>query len=267
MDRLEGTGLTVAVLGHAALLGFLSASFLDKDEPPKIEIAPIEVSLSDEIGLETTAPEISQEEMAAKLSPIDAPVEPDTAPPEPDPKPEVAKPEPTPPKPAPVPDAKPQKPQKPTPAKPAAQPSRQPAKPSGGLPDYAKELGQGNKPSESNSTKPPASATGADVASYTAAILRQVQPCANRQVTPGPGAERIRVTVTLKLNRDGSLASDPQITAVDGDDADNSRYVPRVRDLARAVFKGCSPITGLPAALYDVPRGWNTVRLRYKLPG
>ncbi|RYD87016.1 MAG: hypothetical protein EOP61_36395 [Sphingomonadales bacterium] len=88
MDRFEGTGLTVAVLGHAALLGFLSATFLDKDETPKIEPAPIEVSLSEDIGLETTAPEISQEEMAAKLSPLDAPVEPESAPPEPEPEPQ-----------------------------------------------------------------------------------------------------------------------------------------------------------------------------------
>ena len=268
MDRIEGTGLTIAILGHAALLGFLSATFLHPAEPVKIEQTPIEVSLSDDIGLETTAPEISHEEMAAKLSPLDAPVEPESAPPEPQPEPQPAKPEPTPPKPQPAPATKPQPPEKPAPAKPSAQPQpNRPVKPSGGLPDYAKELGQGNKPSESNSTKPPASATGSDVASYTAAILRQVQPCANRQVTPGPGAERIRVTVLLKLNRDGSLGADPQIIAVDGDDEDNSRYVARVRDLARAVFKGCSPITGLPPALYDVPRGWQTVRLRYKLPG
>lgn len=268
MDRFEGTGLTVAVLGHVALLGFLSAAFLQESEAPKIEPTPIEVSLSDDIGLETTAPELSQEEMAAKLSPLDAPVEPETAPPEPEPEPQPAKPQPTPPKPAPAPIAKPQPPQKPAPSKSSAQPQpNRPVRPSGGLPDYAKELGQGNKPTTSNSTKPPASATGADVASYTAAILRQVQPCANRQVTPGPGAERIRVTVALQLNRDGSLGADPQITAVDGDDEDNRRYVPRVRDLARAVFKGCSPITGLPPALYDVPRGWKTVRLRYKLPG
>ena len=266
MDRFEGTGLTVAVLGHAALLGFLSATFLHKEEPPKIEATPIEVSLSDDISLETTAPEISHEEMAAKLSPLDAPVEPDTAPPEPDAKPEPAKPQPTPPKPAPVPDAKPQKPLKPTPSKPSAQPSRQPAKPSGGLPDYAKELGQGSKPTTSNSIKPPASATGADKASYTALIARQIQPCANRQVTPGPGAERIRIVVRLQLNRDGSLAAEPEITAVQGNDDDNNRYVPRVKDLARAVFKGCSPLRGLPENLYDVPGGWKTVRLSYKLP-
>ena len=75
MDRFEGTGLTIAVLGHAALLGFLSATFLHKDDAAKIEPVPIEVSLSDDIGIETTAPEISREEMAAKLSPLDAPVE------------------------------------------------------------------------------------------------------------------------------------------------------------------------------------------------
>lgn len=266
MDRFEGTGLTVAVLGHAALLGFLSATFLQKDDTPKIEPTAIEVSLSDDIGMETTAPEISQEELAAKLSPLDAPVEPDTAPPDPQPDPQPAKPEPTPPKPAPAPVAKPQPPQKPAPSKSNAQPSTKPTKPSGGIPDYAKEFGKGTKPSESNSTKPPASATGADKASYTALIARQIQPCANRQVTPGPGAERIRILVRINLNRDGSLNGEPEITGVQGNDDDNNRYVPRVKDLARAVFKGCSPLRGLPDNLYGIPGGWQSVRLSYKLP-
>ena len=270
MDRGEGAGLTVAVVGHVALLGLLSASLLAPPNPEELKATPIEVSLATDIGMENAAPELSSEALAPKKSPEEAPVEPDSAPPEPvsepEPKP-VAKPQPAPPKPAPAPAAKPQPPQKPSTAAPARpnQPSRANVKPTGNL--EGMDFGKSNNKTDSTSTKPPASATGAQMASYTSAILRQVQPCANRQVTPGPGAERIRVTVQLSLRPDGSLAADPQITAVDGDDEDNSRYVARVRDLARAVFKGCSPLTGLPADLYDVPRGWKTVRLRYKLPG
>ena len=98
-------------------------------------------------------------------------------------------------------------------------------------------------------------------------ITQQVQPCANRQVKPGPGAERIRVTIRLRLNRDGSLAADPQVVAHDGVDDENSRYQDRVDDNAIATFKGCSPLRGLPPELYDVPRGWSNFVMRYKLPG
>ncbi len=99
------------------------------------------------------------------------------------------------------------------------------------------------------------------------AILRQVQPCANRQVTPGPGAERIRVAINLKLNRDGSLAARPRVVGHSGVDDDNSRYVARVDDLAIATFVGCAPLRGLPPELYEVQNGWSSFTLRYKLPG
>ncbi len=52
-----------------------------------------------------------------------------------------------------------------------------------------------------------------------------------------------------------------------GVDGENERYVDRVDDLAIATFKGCSPLRGLPAELYDVPGGWSNFTLRYKLPG
>ncbi|MGI4947684.1 MAG: hypothetical protein ACRYHC_03180, partial [Janthinobacterium lividum] len=87
------------------------------------------------------------------------------------------------------------------------------------------------------------------------------------QVTPGPGAERIRVSINLKLNRDGSLAAAPRVVNHDGVDDDNRRYLDRVDDLGIAAFTGCSPLRGLPDDLYDVPGGWRNITLRYKLPG
>jgi hypothetical protein len=98
-------------------------------------------------------------------------------------------------------------------------------------------------------------------------IKQQVQPCANRQTNPGPGAERIRVTIRLRINRDGTLAVRPSIEGHDGVDADNSRYQRQVDDRAIATFMGCQPLRGLPADLYDVPNGWSNFLLRYKLPG
>ena len=86
-------------------------------------------------------------------------------------------------------------------------------------------------------------------------------------VNPGPGAERIRVTIRLKINRDGTLASRPVIAGHDGVDDDNRRYLHQVDDRAIATFMGCQPLRGLPAELYDVPNGWSDFSLRYKLPG
>jgi hypothetical protein len=97
-------------------------------------------------------------------------------------------------------------------------------------------------------------------------IRRQVQPCASRQRSPGPGAEQIRVTIRLRLNRDGSLAAPPSVSGRTGVTEANSRYAERVDDLAINTFAACSPLRGLPAELYDVPNGWRVFSLRYNLP-
>jgi len=204
-------------------------------------------------------------------------------PPEPRPRPQPAKPAPARPAPAkPTPAAKPA---------PAARPSRSEGKPAATRPttpargsgksetatttrprgshlgaDFLKGLSADPSPSKSQAA--PAARIGAQqLANIASAILRQVQPCANRQVTPGPGAERIRVAINLHLNKDGSLAAAPRVVGHSGVDGENERYVDRVDDLAIATFKGCSPLRGLPAELYDVPGGWSNFTLRYKLPG
>lgn len=226
--------------------------------------------------------------------------------PEPAPKPEprpVPKPQPKP-KPAERPQPKPQPkpkpaPAKPTPAKPVHEakpapqrPTRSEARPAASPKPATSARGSGRSetatttrprgshlgadflkglsadPSPSKSQAAPAARIGAQqLANIASAILRQVQPCANRQVTPGPGAERIRVAINLHLNKDGSLAAAPRVVGHSGVDGENERYVDRVDDLAIATFKGCSPLRGLPAELYDVPGGWSNFTLRYKLPG
>lgn len=311
MDRSERIGLGVSIAAHVAVFAALALSFAKTppQEPPKA--IPIEISLADKVGPESTAPVVSQEELAAKKSPVEAPVEPESAPPPaPDPQPQP-KPEPAPPQPKPAPQPKPQPPQpkpapaekpqpkpkpaeKPQPAKPekAEKPSkpappskaapakssnsssksaatgseRRPAKPTGNLAGL--DLGRSNNKTNSTALNNPASkASAEEVASFRGLIARQIQPCANRQVTPGPGAERIRILVRLSFNADGSLAGNPDITGVQGNDPSNARYVDRVKDLAIATFKGCTPIHGLPANLYAVPGGWKSLAFSYKLPG
>jgi hypothetical protein len=76
------------------------------------------------------------------------------------------------------------------------------------------------------------------------------------------------VTISLSLNRDGSLAARPTVSGDRGGvDDENRRYVDAVDRAAIATFMGCAPLRGLPIELYDVPRGWKTFKLRYKLPG
>ncbi|GAA0744585.1 cell envelope biogenesis protein TolA [Sphingomonas sp. ABOLD] len=297
MDRSERIGLGVSIAAHAAVFAALVLSFAKTppQEPPKA--IPIDISLADKVGLESSAPVPSQEELAAKKSPVEAPVEPEAAPaPAPEPQP-LPKPQPAPPKPAPEPQpqpkpappqpkpkpaekpapAKPSKPSpaaKPQPQKPSTAPAqsaatgsaRRPVKPTGNLAGL--DLGRSNNKTASTSLRNPGSkASAEDVASFRGLIARQIQPCANRQVTPGPGAERIRVLLRVNFNPDGSLAGDPDITGVQGNDATNGRYVERVKDLAIATFKGCTPIRGLPANLYAVPSGWKSLAFSYKLPG
>ena len=106
------------------------------------------------------------------------------------------------------------------------------------------------------------------LAGIQAAIKRQIQPCANRQVNPGPGASRILVKLNLRLNKDGSLASAPRVMSTSGVDDENSRYEKRVADLAIAAYKGCAPMRGLPVDLYKTAKGgWSNVNMNYKLPG
>lgn len=128
--------------------------------------------------------------------------------------------------------------------------------------------GVGATPNNSKSTTPQgATMSAAAMMDIGQKIKQQVQPCANRQTNPGPGAERIRVTIRLRINRDGTLAARPTIEGHDGIDGDNARYQRQVDDRAIATFMGCQPLRGLPADLYDVPNGWSNFLLRYKLPG
>ena len=132
--------------------------------------------------------------------------------------------------------------------------------------DFLKGLSA--EPSRSTDPNPPAQRIGAQAAANIgSAIQRQIQPCANRQVSPGPGANRIRVAINLRINRDGSLAGRPTVRGHTGVDDDNRRYVDRVDDLVIAAVVGCAPLRGLPPELYDVPGGWSNFTLRYKLPG
>jgi len=290
-DRLW-IAIGLSLLAHVVLFTILS---LLPPSPPPPPVAPMDVTIADDVGLkagapnttvdpaESKAPDIGNPEDSAPPEPAEEKAEPAPPKPQPEavppPKPApVAKPEPkkpAPPAPKPAPKAQP-KPAVAAPAKPAVKPGKGAGSTANAVKPKPRGLNFGSDYFKGASAKPsPATGTAPKSATMSQQALmdigqkikQQVQPCANRQVNPGPGAERIRVTIRLKINRDGTLASRPVIVGHDGVDDDNRRYQRQVDDRAIATFMGCQPLRGLPPELYDVPNGWSDFSLRYKLPG
>lgn len=271
MTRSEAGAFGIAVIGHVALFGFLSVGFLATPKAEELKSTPIEVSLTDEVGIESQAPVPHQEQVAARLSPVEAPPEPEPEPaaappqPEPDPQP-AARPEPARPKPVPAPKAQPQPRQKPSPPtqrstaappkpapaaeKPATQPRRN-VRASGALDGIV--AGLSARPSEGRATTPPAATAGPQVRSALAAeILRQIKPHWNPP--SGADTDQLRTTVTVRLNRDGSLASDPQVRQT-GVTATNRAQADVARERAVRAVRLAAPFN-LPDQYYDA---WKTI--------
>lgn len=293
MERSDTLGLAIAVLLHAAV-GALLWVMLSKPRPPAQSIEQrVEVSLVDEIGLVATAPQ-SSVQPAQSIAPDPGPPE-DAAPP----APQESSPAPVPPaplpKPAPAPrpaEAAPPKPSKPAPdvpdkpakvppkklAAPAAatrtlqrpsvgaDPASDRPKPRGASLGETFRKGLTDQPSESRSLTPRSVVIDARaLASIQDAIRRQIQPCADRQVNPGPGANRIVTTLNLRLNKDGTLAATPTVVRQTGTDGEAERYARRVIDLGIAAFEACKPLR-LPPEYYQTPNGgWNNINYNWQL--
>lgn len=266
MDRAEAAGFGVAVAGHGLLLAALTFGLFAAARMPAPSDA-IEVSFVDEVALESASPAPAAEPPAPATAPDIGAIE--EAPAAPSPTPAPAAPQPTPRRATPAPER----------ASPTAQTDprdrRRPenARNRPGHESRAPRLGDlnldniGRDPSPNRTRNAPAATMNAQAAANIAqAILRQIQPCADRQVDPGPGANRIVTAINLRLNRDGSLAARPRVVRQTGITDENQRYADRVADLAIASFIGCAPLRGLPVELYDVPRGWSNFTMNYRLP-
>lgn len=266
MDRAERIGLGVALAAHAALFVALSFGLLTRpDETPPRDA--VSITLTDEIGVESSSPSLA-EAAPAPLAPEMGP--PEVVPPEPEssPAPRV---ETAPPPPAtrPTPQRRepPPRTRRETRSEPAERP-RRPAQRQRGSRLAGITEGLGQNPSESASrSSSAATITGAERSSYMALIGQQIRPCVNRQSTPGPGAEQINTSLSIRFDRDGSLSARPSVQRQTGVNDDNRRYAERVRDLAIASVMGCAPIDGLPPDLYRAAngQGWNTVTVNIRI--
>lgn len=236
LDRVDASAAAVAVAGHGALLAALvwAANARGPALPPSPPA--IEVSFVEEIG------PVAAGETTAPSAPPAAPSEPAAASEAAEPQPAEA---PPPPSPLAV-----RQPQPRTPAARDAPPRR---------PLTEEALGGFGSDPAARERRPSGAVVNAQArASMDAAILRALLPC-QRQVLPAPEARAIRVRVEVTLNPNGSLAS-ARVLSVANDDPDLRIYERRMRELAVNVVEQCTPIRGLPAEYYNVPRGWRTFR-------
>ena len=275
IDRGEAGGTAAALLLHVLLIAALTTSLAKL--PPTAEPPPVEVEFvdTDEVAMTAAAPAPATPPPAAEapaptVEPSPAPPEPAPAPPLPQPlapPPPVARPLPQ--RPAP-PAARPQ-PQRPAPrqTRPTPAPAPAPARPAParqsrigddflkGIPNPDRDLAP--RPE----TQGAATYNAAAKANVNSAILRQIKPCADRQPTLGPGADRIRVTVNLRLDRSGRLSRPPALVRTSGVDEDNAKFEDLAYDQAVTVFRQCAPLR-LPAELYSTPQGgWGNINLNY----
>jgi outer membrane biosynthesis protein TonB len=252
IDRGDISGFTVAAIGHAGLIALVlllspkgDAKALHPTNPP------IEVTLTDEIALDATVTDPGEEDPAARLSPIEAPVEPDAAPAEPD-KPEVA-PQPIP-KPAPAANARDRsRPDRPSaaPNTSRSQPSQTP-KPSGAL-DGLNLTAPGSKANNSTSERQPPAPIGAAVRSSLAAeVLRQIKPY---WVPPsGADSEKLRTSVRVSLDRSGNITQLGNCTQ-SGMTASNQPQLALACENAKRAIRRAAPFR-LPDQFYDA---WKTI--------
>ncbi|WP_426266417.1 hypothetical protein [Sphingomonas sp. LHG3443-2] len=281
IDTGEAKGTAAALLLHVVLVVALTTSLARVPSPPEPPPVQVEFVDSDEVALTAAAPTPATPPPAAQ-----APAPSPDAVPEPQPAPplEQAPPPPLPqpvvrPSPAPVPrplPPRPAPPQQRAQARPAPPAVRQPpARPAPAQPrpaaprqsrlgdDFLQGIPSNRDLGPREASPGAATFSAAAKASVDSAIKRQIQPCAARQATLGPGADRIRVTVNLRLDRSGRLSRPPALVRTSGVDEDNAKFEDLAYDQAVAVFRACSPLR-LPDELYSTPQGgWGNINLTY----
>lgn len=260
MDRAEKLGLGVATAGHVLLFGLLSVGFLATPNPLRFERPPVEVQFVDEVGLEATTPQATEQPPATSVAPeLGAPEEPaPVAEPVPEPVTRAA-----PPAPAPAPTPKPAPPEpkaKPQPAKNAAKPApaAKPTPKGSRLgPDFLK--GITDKASPTRETTAINAAIGPkQQAALAAELLRQLRPFWRSPT--GADVEQLRVVVVAGLNRDGTLAGEPRAEEVTGVTPSNRAQAALFAERAVAAVKRAAPYD-FPAEFYDA---WKTIKPRFK---
>lgn len=275
IDRAEKAGFGVALVGHAALFALLSLGLVSTAKLPPMVNEPMDVILTDEVGLRSAVPNPATEAPAPSEAPEiappeePAPAESTPAPPEPTPKPKTSD------APVPKPADKPRPVEKPEPAaKPA--PKQEPqdtsdrrrpdreargkAEKAGGTrlgADFLKGISDDPK---GKAKTPRAAVSGAAMQGLAAALARQFKPCYELGSLEGTSAMSIVTVLRLRYKPDGTVAVAPEVVEQTGINDSNRSYARQMSDVARRAVLRCTPVK-LPAELYD--GGWNDFQLRF----
>ena len=232
MRSEEVTGLVVAAGAHVAIVVALAIHVLRDPVviPPPDRVV---VSLAEDVGLTSTAPEISQQSQAAVAPTLgEMPVpEPQTQP-QPQPKAPVVNPRTSSQTKAP--------PQTKPPAKPAT-----PTKPAGGSrlgDDFLKGMSDGDR---TGSDRVPAAQIGSSIRnSIGAAMAKQIRPHFQGKTPQGVDADKLATYLSWDLNPDGSLKGRPRVERQDVNDANRLQASRHAEVAIRAV---------IAAAPFDLP--------------
>lgn len=264
LTREEGLGLALAALGHVALVWVLVTAKPPEPLPP---VERVSVTLSEEIGAVSTAPDPSANpapDTGPELGEPAPAAEPDPAPvPQPKasavPPPRSAPAAKTPPKP-------PQQAQK-TPTKwpfaPPQQATKTPAKTppaKGGASVLDPNFGKGITGGTGKDKTPPAAvASPQQVASWTSLIGSKVRSPWNSCPVNGLDVSKLKAVVRFTLDKSGRILSieEPVITGVTDS---NRTQVRPFRDCAVRAIKLAAPFSGLPPEFYD---SWKQRKLNF----
>ncbi|WBY16406.1 energy transducer TonB [Erythrobacteraceae bacterium WH01K] len=273
LRRDEASALAVAAVLHAALIGVLLLQ--PDDRAPAPEPERVVVSLSEDVGLTSTAPDPVAEsrapqaptfsELAAPPPPTPVQVTPPqetprTVPPRPTP-PTRARPRPAPtsaPRPTPTraarPSPAPTRAARPSPA-PAPAPAPSPRATSGASRIGSDFLPGSGESASSTETRIPASQIGGSAkASLLAAITRELRPHWN--APNGVDAELLVTPVSWRLSENGALQGSPSCGTTRGITDSNRPQADRHCELAIRAVRLAAPFD-LPDQYYNA---WKSVR-------
>jgi outer membrane biosynthesis protein TonB len=272
LSREEAFGLGLAALGHVALVWVLVTAPAPEPLPP---VDRVSVTLSDEMGPVSTAPNPQSDPMADKGPELGepAPVEEAVpAPPMPKPQPQPApvpapqkapapKPAPAPPQkaPAPKPQAKPQ-PAKAAPTK-AVQAKATPAKAGASSFDQAFAKGIPGGSTKGRDQSPAASqASAQQVASWSSSINSKVRGPWNSCPVSGLDVGKLRASVRFTLDKTGRVQSIEDFDVTGVTEANRPQVKP-FKDCAVRAIRLAAPFAGLPPEFHDQ---WKNRRLNFR---
>ncbi len=253
LRREESLGLALALVGHVAMIAWL---VWQRAPTPVVLPERMTVTISEDVGLTSTAPQVQLEESAPDKGPVLGEAPPPPAP--------LAKPEPIPPLPL-TRSALPL-PTKPAIKTPSAQATRQLTKPAtkGGASSFDNVFANGVPRTAANgkATTPIATqASAQQKSSWSSLIGGRVASRLNGCGVTGLDIEKLYIDVRFSLGADGSIQS-IEDAPVQGTTPANQPQAKPFKACAMRAIKLAAPFAGLPPEFYDV---WKVRNLRLRL--